>query len=784
MIDFLKSRLRNSYVERISSSGTNLRLPIYLFIIPVISSFILIFIQDFSIQSFDFYWQYAINLIPLLIDIISISFLIVRIPELSSYIFSKISKKKGNMGIKRHKIFSRPIEVQMMFSVLPFTLLFCYALGLFVGLLPVIGIKILSFIMHLGSFAIFLSFKNFTTINLGYIRKPSKISVLSLVLIPLGFGISFAEIEVLNLIYYILILLVIVLVLILRNLNKTDYYIILMTIILSLSVLRIFYGSVLTGRTDVHNEIYVANLTIKNNGWLYNATTNTYNSVFSVTVLPFLVFRIFSISPILYFGFIDPLLSTFFIVFTFRLVTKISENREGNLLKEKSLKLIFILILVAGIIQTGTHQIFSNNRSLMAFSLFVILVDRTFPDLIKKESLDTKENYWKYFGYQLVVWLCIILSHWGTAIVGFLYFVIYYIVVLVRLSKRNKKILLYILLIMTLIIVFGVTWYSYSPIIRELVYRIFQGFIDFLKNPSFDALIKNNILLQNLLFLNSTSNAYDFFVSLLYLISIALPILSIIISSIHYFRNSSNSKISKHELKILLLITLTYYLTNGFLLLIPYAQELYGSNRSFYQGLFFFTYICYYGFSIIEGLNFRIWKKKKIKFSSVKILSILLVITFIFHQGILLKFIHPFTQSDNNYWDGNLLFDKHSIDFSRWYTSKKDIAAFQWIRNNKISEYVFSDVTRLYQVYTYSGIDYNTDKLYNSNIKILLDSKNLENLPIGFIVYIPNSVVLCDRMYFSDIKTDYLELNLIIQKMELLNLSVVFDDGAILYQQL
>ncbi|GAJ22596.1 unnamed protein product, partial [marine sediment metagenome] len=44
-----------------------------------------------------------------------------------------------------------------------------------------------------------------------------------------------------------------------------------------------------------------------------------------------------------------------------------------------------------GLIRTGTHQIFSNNRSLIALSLFAILIAKTYPNIINKNRKFSKD---------------------------------------------------------------------------------------------------------------------------------------------------------------------------------------------------------------------------------------------------------------------------------------------------------------------------------------------------------------------------------------------------------
>ena len=564
---------------------------------------------------------------------------------------------------------------------------------------------------------------------------------------------------------------------------RIDRYIGLVVIVMSIGLLRLFYGSLLIGRTDVHNEIFVANLTIKNLGWFPGATENTYNSIFSVTVLPFLVFSTYNLTPLLYYSFLDPILYAFFVIITYKTVCDILITKKSEQTKQRSEIIIFIFILIVGLIRTGTHQMFSNNRSLIALSLFAILILRTYPNIINKSNKEIYEIYKSELLYQLIIWIALIISHWGTAIVGFIYLTCYYTIFLIRISKENRKVMVSVLITLIAVISFGILWYYRAPIIRVLVARIFENISDFFRNPSFKNLIAGNELLQNLLFLNKPIDIVQFIDSILSLVSITLPFLSFTIIFFKYRKREESVLFPKNEFRILLISTISFYIINIIFFITPGIQNLYGANRVYFQGMFFFAYICSHGFTSIDRNFIKIRKRKIIRFNSIKIYTFILILVFVVHQGVLGKFVSQTTSSKED-WRGSLLFDTNTIEFSRWYISDSDLIIYEWIKTNRINDHIYSEFTRLYQVYTYTGINFTTELLYSSDIRKILNELSIDRLPLGALVYIPHSSVICSRLYFSDNISDYILTNDLTQILLGLGLTQVYQNGGLVFQKL
>ncbi|MHA1222233.1 MAG: hypothetical protein ACTSP3_03015 [Candidatus Heimdallarchaeaceae archaeon] len=783
-INWFKLQLFKQKKDDTKSYEVLLKVPLFLYILPIIASFILIFVNVSQLPSYDFGWKFSWNFIPFGIDILSSTLFLSQIPSFVKFIFKKLFKKQINHNLYENKTATKAsITIQKMVYLLPFIYLTYCCMGLFFSLFSLLVVHIISFFLHIFMFVFLFKFKEKLSINLGSLEKPSKISIFSLIFIPLAFIFSFLELEVLNLVFYCIILIYLIIIVLYPELKRIDMYIGLAVIVIGIGFLRIFYGSLLIGRTDIHNEIFVANLTIKNSGWFPSASENTYNSVLSITILPFLVFLLYNITPICYYGFINPILYAFFIIITYKTVCDTVISKKGEKKKKRNETLIFVLILIVALIRTGTNQIFSNNRSLIALSLFAILIAKTYPSIIKKSRKQIYQNYKSELAYQFMMWITLIISHWGTAIIAFIYLISYYIFLLIKISKENRKVLIVVLSTLVTTISFAILWYSKAPLIQELIGKIFKNILDFSKNPSFKNLIVGNELFQNLLFLNKEIECTIFFEAILSLISIFLPILSLMIAYIYFQRRKKSESSSKNEFRFLFILTISYYLVNSLFLLTPGTHELYGANRVYFQGLFFFVYICSYGFSLLDGHIIKFKNKNIIRFNSKRSLSLFLILIFLIHQGILIKFISLSSTSEEN-WRGNLIFDKNTIEFSRWYISDEDIEIYEWIESNRTNDFVMSELTRLYQLYTYSGIIFTPELIYKSDIRILLNENSTEIIPIGGLVYIPYSSVICGRLYFSDDIMDFIDTNQLIQILINLELSLVYQNGAMLFQKI
>jgi len=170
--------------------------------------------------------------------------------------------------------------------------------------------------------------------------------------------------------------------------------------------------------------------------------------------------------------------------------------------------------------------------------------------------------------------------------------------------------------------------------------------------------------------------------------------------------------------------------------------------------------------------------KKKLINSFKNTIMTFVILTFIFHQG-LAYYIGSFFDYPVLTKMGSAVLTKNSIEYNRFYISEQDLKLFKYIQEKVEYEIIFTEGTRLYQLYTYIGCNWNYSLLHKSNMQLLFNNENLK-LTNKTYFWIPYTAVETGKLYYKTQIDAYYSINYILNTLFEMGFQYCYNYGSIL----
>ncbi|MGB9980295.1 DUF2206 domain-containing protein [Methanobacterium sp.] len=444
-------------------------------------------------------------------------------------------------------------------------------------------------------------------------------------------------------------------------------------VIFSIAISLLFHTSLISNYIwgwDIHYEYHYAELVLNNLFW-NPQFDNPTNSVLSIVMLAPIFSIISSIDLTWVFKIIYPFLFSFLPVGLYVLF----QNQT------KDNKVSFLACFLFMAIFTFFGEMLSLARQEVA-ELFLILLMLSFFSKENKPVLIiifgmalTVSHYALSYIYMFIlagVWILLIITS-NTTIKGFIGRFKY---LKTKLSKNisfelDKKFTLNFVL---LFIVFSITWYIYvsgyftfETLIRTISHIVSNISTDFLNRDTSQGL---QIITTNMDSPIREITKYLYFVTQFLII---IGFIGLIFSKYK----------SKFDIKFIIFSFFNILICIGAIVL-PYFAGSFNTSRLYFLSLIFLAPFCILGSIIVFGFFNNIIKvlKDKKHENSLKIISIFLVIFFLFNTGFIVEFTNDYPSS----------FAFSEDAYSNFFEQDSDLASAQWMG-------MFNDSTQKYGMY-------------------------------------------------------------------------------------